>query len=85
MKASNITKQLCTQTVKDNRTIIKYGDSIRTRSGHISKKTGKIGIQIISNTGLADMSAAPTNVVWLAAIFHNSKCIFYDIFASWLT
>ena len=59
MEASNITKQLCTQVAKDNRTIIKYGDTIRTRSGHISKKTGQIGIQIIIKTGPANMSAAP--------------------------
>ena len=30
-EASNNTKQPCTQAVKDNRTIIKYGDTIRTR------------------------------------------------------
>ena len=42
MEASNITKQLCTQAAKDNRTIIKYGDTIRTRSGHISKKLDRL-------------------------------------------
>ena len=42
MKASNITKQPCTQAVKDNRTIIKYGDTIRTRSGGISKKPDRL-------------------------------------------
>ena len=42
MKASNTTKQPCTQAVKDNRTIIKYGDTIRTRSEHISKNTDRL-------------------------------------------
>ena len=37
-EAKNITRQMCTQAVKDNRTIIKDGDTIRTRSGCISKK-----------------------------------------------
>ena len=36
--ANNTTKQLCTQAVKDDRTIVEYGDTIRTRSGHISRK-----------------------------------------------
>ena len=31
MEAKNITRQTCTQAVKDNRTIIKDGDTIRTR------------------------------------------------------
>ena len=42
MEARNITKQLCTQAIKDNGTIIKYGDTIRTRSGHISKKLDRL-------------------------------------------
>ena len=42
MKESNITKQPCTQAVKDNRTIIKHGDTIRTRSGCISKKLDRL-------------------------------------------
>ena len=42
MEASNITKQPCTQAAKDKRTMIKYGDTIRTRSGHISKKPDRL-------------------------------------------
>ena len=42
MEASNTTKQPFTQAVKDNRTIIEYGDIMRTRSGHISKKPDRL-------------------------------------------
>ena len=42
MEASNITKQPCTQAAKDNRTMIKYGDTIRTKSGHITKKLDRL-------------------------------------------
>ena len=42
MEASNTTKQPYTQAVKDNRTIIKYGNTIRTRSGHVSKKPDRL-------------------------------------------
>ena len=42
IEASNITKQPVTQAIKDNRTIIEYGDSIRTRSGCISKKPDRL-------------------------------------------
>ena len=38
MEANNTTKQLCTQDVEDNSTRVEYGDTIRTRSGHISRK-----------------------------------------------
>ena len=37
MEANYTTKQPFTQAIKDNRTIIEYGDTIRTRSGHINK------------------------------------------------
>ena len=42
MEASNTTKQPFTQAVKDNRTIIEYGDTLRTRSGRISKKLDRL-------------------------------------------
>ena len=42
MGASNVTKQPVTQAIKDNRTIIEYGDTIRTRSGCISKKPDRL-------------------------------------------
>ena len=42
MKASSTTKQLCTQAVTDNRTIIKYEDTIRTRSECLSKKLDRL-------------------------------------------
>ena len=42
MKASSTPKQPCTRAVKDNRTIIKYGDTIRTRSGHLCKKLDRL-------------------------------------------
>ena len=42
MEASSITKQPCTQAVNDNRTIIKYGDTIRTRSGCIREKLDRL-------------------------------------------
>ena len=42
MEASNITKQPVTQAIKDNRMIIEYGDTIRTRSGHMSKKPDRL-------------------------------------------
>ena len=35
-------KQPFTQTVKDNRTIVEQGGTIRTRSGHISKKPDRL-------------------------------------------
>ena len=37
-EARNSIRQINTQAVKDNKTITKDGDTIRTRSGHISKK-----------------------------------------------
>ena len=43
METKNITRQTCTQAVKGNKTIIKDGDTIRTRSGHISKKLDRLG------------------------------------------
>ena len=42
MEASNVTKQLVTQAIKDNKTIIEYGDTIRIRSGHISRKPDRL-------------------------------------------
>ena len=42
MEASNITNQPVTQAIKDKRTIIEYGDAIRTRSGCISEKTDRL-------------------------------------------
>ena len=42
MEASNVTKQPATQAIKENRTIRKYGDTIRTRSGCISKKLDRL-------------------------------------------
>ena len=42
VEANNTTKQPCTQAVKDDRTIVEYGDPIRTRSGHISRKPDRL-------------------------------------------
>ena len=42
MEASNATKQPVPQDIKENRTIIEYGDTVRTRPGHISKKPGRL-------------------------------------------
>ena len=42
VEARNSIRQMCTQAVKDNRTIIKDGDTIRTRSGYISKKLDRL-------------------------------------------
>ena len=42
MEESNATKQPVTQAIKDNRTIIEYGDTVRTRSGRISKKLERL-------------------------------------------
>ena len=42
MEASNTRKQPVNQATKDNRTITEYGDNIRTRSGHISKKPDRL-------------------------------------------
>ena len=42
LEASNTTKQPFTQAVKDNGTIVEYGDTIRTRSGCISKKLDRL-------------------------------------------
>ena len=42
MEANNTTKQLCTQAVKGDRTIVEHGDTIRTRSGCISKKPDRL-------------------------------------------
>ena len=41
-EARNSTRQTNTQAVKNNKTIIKDGDIIRTRSGHISKKPDRL-------------------------------------------
>ena len=35
-------KQLCKQDVKDNNTKVEYGDTIRTRSGCISRKPDRL-------------------------------------------
>ena len=42
MEANNTTKQLCTQDVKDNSPRVEYGGTIRTRSGHISRKLDRL-------------------------------------------
>ena len=42
MEVNNTTKQPCTQDVKDNNTKVEYGDIIRTRSGHISRKPDRL-------------------------------------------
>ena len=36
-KARNSSRQTCTDVIRDNRTIIHDGDTIKTRSGHVSK------------------------------------------------
>ena len=36
-KAMNSSRQICTDVIRDNKTIIHDGDTIKTRSGHISK------------------------------------------------
>ena len=42
MEPRNSIRQTDTQAVKDNKTIIKDGDTIRTRSGCISKKPDRL-------------------------------------------
>ena len=42
MEVNNTPKQLCTQDAKDNSTRVVYGDTIRTRSGHISRKPDRL-------------------------------------------
>ena len=42
MEASNTAKQALTQAVKKNRTTVEYGDTIRTRSGHIRKTLDRL-------------------------------------------
>ena len=37
-KAMNSSRQTCTDVIRDNKAIIHDGDTIKTRSGHISKK-----------------------------------------------
>ena len=41
-EVNNPTKQPCTQDVKDNSTKVEYGDTRRTRSGHISRKPDRL-------------------------------------------
>ena len=36
-KTTNSSRQTCTYSIRDNRTIMQGGDVIRTRSGHMSK------------------------------------------------
>ena len=42
MEVNKTTKQLCTQDVKENSTRGEYGDTIRTRSCHISRKLDRL-------------------------------------------
>ena len=42
MESNSTTKQPCAQDVKDKSTRIEYGDTIRTRSGHISKNPNRL-------------------------------------------
>ena len=48
----------------------------RTRSGHIIKKTRQINIHLTRVVSPANLLVVPTNVIWLAALSHNSKCLF---------
>ena len=42
LEVNNTTKQPCTKDVKDNNTKVEYGDTARTRSGHISRKLDRL-------------------------------------------
>ena len=42
VETNDTTKQPCTQAVIDDRTIIEHGDTIRTRSGCISRKLDRL-------------------------------------------
>ena len=41
-KATNSSRQTCTDVIRDNKTIIHDGDIIKTRSGCISKKLDRL-------------------------------------------
>ena len=41
-KARNSSRQICTYVIRDNRTIRHDGDTIRTRSGSVSKKLDRL-------------------------------------------
>ena len=41
-KARNSSRQVCTDIIRDNRMIIHDGDTIRIRSGHVSKKLDRL-------------------------------------------
>ena len=56
-KAMNSSRQMSTDVIRENRTIIQDGDTIRTWSGCISKNR-QIGVQIATRTG-------PTNIAQL--------------------
>ena len=78
MEASNITKQPCTQVANDNRTIIKYRDTIRTRSGLITKKWTDWNTDNHQDRPGRHVSCSK-NVVQPTALFCNSKHLLYDI------
>ena len=44
-KARNSSRQTCTDVIRDDRTIIHDGDTIRTRSGCVSKKTDRLAYE----------------------------------------
>ena len=67
---------------RENIPTIPDSEVTRTRLGCIIKKTGQINIWLTTVTRLVDMLATPTNVVWLAALSHDSKCLFVQHFAS---
>ena len=42
LEVNGTTKQPCAQDVKDKNTRIEYGDTIRTRSGHMGRKLDRL-------------------------------------------
>ena len=84
-KARNSIRQTNMQAVKDNKTIIKDGDTIRTRSGHISKNSERLPYRWSSTQAQPtcqphqQMSYGQQHYLTILSIF------LYDIFAGWPT
>ena len=75
MEASNTIKQPVTQAIKDSRIIIEYGDTIRTRSGCISKNRTDWSTDKHQDKPSQQVSCT-VNVVWPTALFCNSRHLF---------
>ena len=70
---------------QDNRSAFQGSEVKRTKSGCIVKKTRQINIPLNAIISPANMSATPSNVIWLAALSLNSKHLFVQNFAGWPT